>query len=213
MSSGIEVEQTADRFVLTAERLRLELSRTTDRWQHRISVRPALSEPWQELLSSVEGKSDEHSPSSAALQDCFLQEIEPGIQEVQLLGQAGKNVYSAAIRMDSGKQEIGFDFCLRTPVAGGVPAVLTTYELALEQASSSKLTASGDDLVVRLSHGIQLKLEMILASESLPGKAALALQESHSLLQISGSCATELGVSSGRRSLRWRYRLRLTASA
>ena len=213
MSSGIEVEQTADRFVLTAETLRLELSRTTDRWQHRISARPAVSEPWHLLLSSVEGKSDEHSPPSAALQDCFLQEIATGIQELQLLGQAGKNVYSAAIRMDEGKQEIGFDFCLRTPVAAGVPEVLSTYELAPEVARSSSLTESGVGLVMLLSEGFQPEFEMVLASGSLPGQAALQFEMSHSCLQVSGSSATELGVSSGRRSLRWRYRLRLTASA
>src|SRR5262249_35141382 len=140
-------------------------------------------------------------------------EIEPGIQELQLLGQAGKNVYSAAIRFDGRLHEIGFDFCLRTPVTVGVPPVLATYQMPVAPGEGPQLeNASVSCRIPTVGAQIGI-LEVTGAMKASRLRPPLQLVESARRLQITGESAAEITANAARRSLRWRYRLRLAASA
>ena len=212
-TSRIQVEQLPDRFVLTGASLRLEFARRDDRWQHSVYARIETGTAWSEILRSIEGTAEDSVPPSAALQDCFLQEIDAGTQELQLLGQAGKNVYSAAIRFNGPRNEIDFDFCLRAPATTGIPSVLASYEFPSFVAETWSLHCDGRICRIAASGTPSAELDVNVATTSSQNAVPLQLDNLQRILRIGGESAAEVTANAARRSLRWRYRLRLLASA
>lgn len=213
MESGLQVEQLPGRYVLTAGNLRLELARQNDRWQQHVCVRLDAAAAWSEILRSVEGTSNDPAPPSPALQDCFLQEIDSDTHELQLLGQAGQNVYSVAIRFRGLGHEISFDFCLRTPFTTGIPAVLATYEIPQLAPGGLRPEGLGSFCRIPVDASWTLELELGGDESGSRGMAPILVDEINHVVRISGASAVEVPVKAARRSLRWQYRLRLRASA
>jgi hypothetical protein len=204
----MDIVQTQELVQLTAGNLRLEFSRQPDRWRHVVLVQTAMT-GWQPWWESREGATDDPNPASPALQDCFLQEIDAGTQEVQLLGQAGKNVYSAAIRFGGERQEIDFDLCLRLPASAGVPEILSTYQTTRTDSLCTELDESERVCLLRESTGQVLEIVLLTPLESKVPGSQLRLDRSAQRLEIPGAAAEGTPSGTSRRSFRWRYRLRL----
>ncbi len=107
----IEVEESAEAYIVRSAELQLAFRYLRDRWQHFVLVR--LSEEWCRLLVSQEGSSDFANIPSPVLQDLRLERPTADVVEFQLLGQAHKDVYSAAVRFDATAAEIDFDLSAR----------------------------------------------------------------------------------------------------
>lgn len=213
----MEVQSSSARQLLATEHLQLEFVHTADRWRHVISVRQNFDTPWEPLLESVEGNATDFAPPSPALQDCFLQELGPDLSEFQLLGQAGKNVYSAAIRLSGDSERIQFDFCLRQPATAPVPPILATYQGHRQPGQTpSRLTPPlrerGTTLVS--SGGRSVHLQPLKAPESGEGTTApdWDFQSETGYFLLPGTVAWPLPGTlappqTGRRSLCWGYTL------
>src|SRR3954466_6084925 len=107
----IVLEKSADAYTLRDAGFELSFRHMGDRWQHCLSFR--RDGEWLPLLTSVEGAPTDDVPPSPPLQDLRCEEIADGICEFQLLGQSGKGVYSAAVRLDESTHTIDFDLCAR----------------------------------------------------------------------------------------------------
>lgn len=205
----LEVVQTQELCQISSPQLRLRFHRHNDRWHHAILLCHQDGAEWESVLESVEGNAADAIPPSPALQDCFLQEIAPGIQEVQLMGQSGKVVYSAAVRFDGTVQEIAFDLCLRTALAAGVPNTLSTYRFGPDVRSTPRPDSGHVTFLQQNSRREfpQLRWEIQPPAQS-PAIAFEKFSDTESL-HIPGNFAEELPTGTSRRSYRWRYCLRL----
>lgn len=107
--------------------LRFELQFVADRWRHAVSL--LQGDCWIPVLESVEGSPEDRFPSSPAFQELLLEEKPNQGQEVQLFGQAGKNLYAAAIMLNASTSLIEFDVSVR--MRGGEPPqqMVSTYRL------------------------------------------------------------------------------------
>lgn len=209
----MEIVQTQELFELTAGDLRLTFVKRHDRWQHAVFARHEDQSSWSMLCQSVEGTADQSVPASPALQDCFVQEIGAGIQELQLLGQSGTNVYSAAVRFYGERREIDFDLCLRTTGTAGAPAILSTYCLPGGLDASTVANVSGGTCKIAWDFATRLEIELLPTDATETRRGELRIDRSSHRLEIPGDVATEASSRSARRSFRWHYRLRLIGSA
>ena len=109
----MDVEQTPTQIVVRTVRYRLEFHRAGDRWRHVLFVDDTLA------LESIESPPEEKAPMSPAFQDLL---VERGADtcEIQLFGQCGKQVYSAAVRCDD--SQVHFDVSVRDGNETPVPA-------------------------------------------------------------------------------------------
>src|SRR5262249_27718650 len=123
--------------------------RGADRWQHFVSRRTRGESLL--LLASDEGSPADQVPGSPALQDLRFEKLSHGVVEFQLLGQAGKGIYSAAIRFDGGAQTIDFDFCARGRSADSPIGTASRYQISVDGAASAIPQPEGA-LIVRC-HG------------------------------------------------------------
>lgn len=87
--------------------------------------------PWS--LTSVEGGPEEHHPDSPAFQDLWFEERGGGRCEIQLMGQAGGAIYSAAIAVDEADFRITFDVCARRKRAGVKISAQSRYQVQPDQ--------------------------------------------------------------------------------
>jgi hypothetical protein len=110
----MDVEHTPTQIVVRTARYRLEFYRAEDRWRHVLFVdgRPALE--------SMESPPDDKVPASPAFQDLLVERRPDDTCEIQLFGQCGKQVYSAAVRCE--EAAIHFDVSVRDRNASPVPA-------------------------------------------------------------------------------------------
>lgn len=107
----IVVEESVEAYVLRCAGLEVSFRFVGDRWHHFVSVpQNGTSHP---LFASKEGTATDVVLPSPAFQDLRFEELREGVFEFQLLGQAGKGVYSAAIRFDGQERSIAFDVCAR----------------------------------------------------------------------------------------------------
>lgn len=125
--------QDSHRCLLSWDEWRLEFLWQDDRWSHAL---------WQESdgqrrdhLTSLEGTTEQSWPSSPAFQDLLTERINANCCEIQLLGQAGKNHYSGAIRCDAARNVIDFDLAVRIQTLPTAPLTLSTYVRANETHS------------------------------------------------------------------------------
>jgi hypothetical protein len=137
----LHVDQSQHACELQSNGLRLSFDFSPgDRWQHRLDV---LSDnEWRRLITSVEGLPDEPHPPSPAFQDLRLERIDSETAEVQLFGQSGQRVYSAAVRFDGSRDEIDFDVCCRLPRQQIGPPLVSSYSLPAGQRIESRAADS-----------------------------------------------------------------------
>jgi hypothetical protein len=121
----LTLSQDSRQCLLTWDCWRLEFVWQGDRWSHAL---------WQDLNgvrrdshTSLEGTTEQSWPTSPAFQDLHTERIRPDCCEIQLLGQAGKNHYSGAIRCDAAQNVIDFDLAVRIQSAPTPPLTMTTY--------------------------------------------------------------------------------------
>jgi hypothetical protein len=205
----IDCEVSAEAYTLRSADLEISFRHVGDRWQHSISI-PRVGAAWS-LLTSDEGTPGELVLPSPALQDLRLEKLSDEIYEFQLLGQAGKEIYSAAIRLDGATQSINFDLCARR----------RSIDAALCTASRYRLADAGDSLTLQALENRWLILRrgeraLEMAPLSIPGHPdsqcqsfgegpARRLATGH--FGEMGSDAVHKGVS-----VRWQYRISFSHS-
>jgi hypothetical protein len=126
--SDLEVQQDSDFLVVKTHALWLRFERVVDRWQHVIE--PGEVGSWR--LTSVEGDPEEPCPESPAYQDLWFEDRGGGRCEIQLMGQAGGSIYSAAVAVDETEGRITFDVCARRKRAGAPVSAQSRYRVQSE---------------------------------------------------------------------------------
>jgi hypothetical protein len=199
----IALEKSSETCTLRSANLELAFSHIGDRWQHRVCVRG--NGRWLPLLTSEEGAANAEGLPSPAFQDLRCEELADGAFEFQLLGQAGKAIYSAAVRFDDGTQTIDFDVCAR---ASTVTSHISTksYYLLVNDDSALDIEQRADALViVRAACGIEIK--PVTISGNPPGECRSI--DDGPVRRIVAGCF-EAPASGGRGrgvGVRWRYQM------
>lgn len=135
----IQVVQTSIGCYLSWPGWQLCFDKCGDRWSHSLqewSGAPTNTD--RRHFISLEGAKDDSWPRSPAFQDLYLECINPDCYEVQLLGQAGKNHFSGAIRCDSTTNVIDFDLAVRIQSTPTAPLTLSTYLCLIEKLPSPR---------------------------------------------------------------------------
>jgi hypothetical protein len=201
----IELEETPGLYCLSAGGLRIAFHHVGDRWNHTLSVRHATS--WQALFTSVEGLPNDAIPPSPAFQDLRWELIAEDIHEFQLFGQAGKGVYSAAIRVDGRAQVVFFDIAARSQREGAGLCVWSTYETVAPGPVS--IDEAPGDLMVLGEFGA---LILVPIAPALTWVMAGAPGTNMSAKATVGSPAAERAENSvPPRNARWRYEIHLAS--
>jgi hypothetical protein len=204
----MKLERSPGTYAIACDEFLMQFVYRDDRWQHRLSVRsPAGADCL--LLTSVEGTPDDPLPPSPAFQDLFIEQPADQICEVQLMGQAGRQIYSGGIRIDGRQSLLDFDLCLVSKLPPGQgPPPHSRYELAagctatiVEGPQTVCLQAGGEcwSLAPHLSEEYT-GLTLHLAETGCQRPPEVSLQG-----VITGNPGP---LSGGRRNQRWRYTLR-----
>lgn len=127
--SQLEVHQETDCLIIKTSAFRLRFERVVDRWRHKIESVGDVA--WS--LTSVEGSPDEPCPESPAYQDLWLEDRGGARCEIQLMGQAGGTIYSAAIEVDESQSRVTFDVCARRKRPGVNVAAQAHYRIQSER--------------------------------------------------------------------------------
>jgi hypothetical protein len=151
----IVLEESAEAYTLRSADLEINFRHIGDRWQHIISVRRnGESLP---LIASDEGTPSDDPLPSPALQDLRVEILSEDAFEFQLLGQAGKGVYSAAVRFDGRGQAIDFDLCARGRSAESPFCTASRYQMVRGgKALTAQQRASGMVVLCRGERGVAL---------------------------------------------------------
>jgi hypothetical protein len=202
----IVLEESAEAYTLRSADLEITFRHIGDRWQHFISVRRD-GEPLP-LIVSDEGIPGDNLLTSPALQDLRVERPSDGILEFQLLGQAGKGVYSAAVRFDGRAQAIDFDLCARGRSAESPFCTASRYQLVRGgKTSTANQRASGLIVLCRGEQGVVLSpvpIPGILATECRLIGEGTQQRIAAGCFGITRSDAPQKPVS-----VRWRYRITL----
>lgn len=204
------VDQSPHACVLQSNGLRLTFDFSPgDRWQHVLDV---LSDnEWRRVLSSVEGLADEPHPSSPAFQDLLLERIDSHTSEVQLFGQSGQRVYSAAVRFDGSREEIDFDVCCRVPRRQIGPPLFSSYNLPLGQRMESRAEDSEQFRLEMPPYPIEIEIPA-LPNNSPAGWRTEAKTTGVSL-QLGCFDVLSAAASKSAVTVRWRYVIRFQSSS
>jgi hypothetical protein len=131
----IKVVQTSIGCSLSWPGWQLCFDRIGDRWMHSLQEWLGTSvSPDRRFFISLEGEKEDAWPRSPAFQDLYLERISSDCYEVQLLGQAGKNHYSGAIRCNSAINVIDFDLAVRIQSLPTVPLAMSSYLCLIEKS-------------------------------------------------------------------------------
>ena len=160
------------------------------------------------LMVSVEGLPTDEILASPALQDLRFEKLSDVVVEFQLLGQAGKGIYSAAVRFDGQSQAIDFDMCARGRAADSPVCTMSRYQIAADGSASAPPQREGG-LIVRYrgEPGVDLSPVPIAgmpATECRPIGEGSHRRIAAGRFGIPGSVAPHKPVS-----VRWRYRIAL----
>lgn len=115
MSVSVDSDQ------VTLGPVQLIWSRTADRWGHELRCGD------RKILASVEGTASEAFPPSPAYQEMLVEQFSAETFEYQLMGQAGKTIYSASVTVSPQQQCIEFDCCARIKVDSAETRAIATY--------------------------------------------------------------------------------------
>lgn len=195
----LEVTQQPRQSLFTWPGWRLEFCWQSDRWQH--ALWRSVAGNWQRCVISVEGTSDQSWPDSPAFQNAYVERISPTCGEIQLLGQAGKNHYSGAVRCDSERQVIDFDLAVRIHATPTTPLLMSRYQV-VDPVGLSNLQEVWD-----------------LTTETIPSQPAIVMDwttdipTSNSTACLRMPDLTEMRAEKLRATLRWKYQWRLKPNA
>lgn len=107
----MQIQSETDFHQITTPDWQLVARRQTDRWHHALQL--PVNGGWVTALASKEGAPDDFAPPSSAFQDMRLERLDAQTCELQLFGQCGKRIYSAAVRCQG--NSLTFDQCVRVP--------------------------------------------------------------------------------------------------
>ena len=193
----LEVAQQTQQSLFTWPGWRLEFCWKSDRWQHILwRKRPT---GWQPEIHSLEGRPDQPWPDSPAFQNAFVERINPDCCEVQLLGQAGKNHYSAAIRCDAAKGNVTFDMAVRVHAEPPVPLLMSSY---FDFSARDGKNGPGCAWIIE-----SITQQPPLVLDVIPDKAGGAVT------RLLVRDFQELRMEKRRATLRWKYEWRLNPNA
>ncbi len=200
----IVVEESAEAYTVRGADLEICFRHVADRWQHFISIRHnGRSIP---LLASQEGQPDDEQLSSPALQDLRLETLSDDVFEFQLLGQAGKGVYSAAVRFDEAAQSIDFDLCVRRRSAESPLCTASRYTLA--GGVEARIGRQKEIVLLEVPHASS---HVELSPVALPGQPAtgcrLVAESPAPRLVVGCFESIRPGAEKQPLSVRWRYRI------
>jgi hypothetical protein len=199
----IALKKSADAYSLRDADVELSFRHVSDRWQHCVSV--LCQGGWLPLLTSEEGSPTDERPPSPPWQELRLEQPADEVFEFQLLGQAGKGVYSAAVRFDGGAHMIDFDMCARGRSNEKLLCTVSRYVLP------------GDPLpqVRELPRALVLHAGGVQAIEMAPvpiadnPRSECRLMTMEHVPRIETGCFGSIGsdISGKGFSIRWRYRM------
>lgn len=189
----LEVTQQPRQSVFAWPGWRFEFVWRSDRWQHVLFQ--AQPQGWQPVLESVEGTAEQPWPASPAFQNAYIERQSPTCAEVQLLGQAGKNHYSAAIRCDAAENMIEFDMAVRIHAEPAAPLLMSAYHAAPPLPGRT--------------------CDWTLTPETLPGQPPIVSDwtpgsSTATNLTLSMVDLSALKMEKQRATLRWKYRIAVT---
>ena len=148
----LQIEHHSTLCCLSTADWRLVCERPADRWTHQLLRRAGTA--WQPVWHSVEGTPADTWPDSPAFQDLFCESLSPECAEIQMLGQAGKTHYSAAIRWDVAAGTLDFDVAARIHREPPAQGLGSQYQLAadlpVQSTGATAVTALGQTRIVSL---------------------------------------------------------------
>jgi hypothetical protein len=191
----LEVTQQPRQSLFTWSGWRLEFGWQLDRWQHTLwQARP---EGWQRRVASTEGTADQSWPDSPAFQNAYVERISDSCAEIQLLGQAGKNHYSGAVRCDAETQIIDFDLAVRIQAQHAAPLLLSSYQLFHPRGLSDFSTTW------------EMTMENLSQQPPSVAESATDPTGAGSTVRLLMPDLTEMRAEKLRATLRWKYQWRL----
>jgi hypothetical protein len=200
------VEESAEAYTLRGAELELSFRRVGDRWQHSVSIRrDGESSP---VVVSDEGMPTDKEIPSPALQDLRLEKLGDDVFEFQMLGQAAKVIYSAAVRFDGAAQTIDFDLCARGRSVESPLCTESRYRLADGHETA---TVRQFETAVRVfPHGVPGVEIAPLALADQPDTECRVISDGI-VPQIAAGCFGITGSDSSKKgiSVRWRYQISL----
>ncbi|HEY3964162.1 MAG TPA: hypothetical protein VGM05_06370 [Planctomycetaceae bacterium] len=206
----IELQKSPDQYLLRDAVLEFSLRFVADRWQHAVSVRH--DDSWRPVLISDEGCPTDAVLCSPAFQDLRFEQPAEGIFEFQLMGQSGKGVYSAAVRLDAAERMLDFDLCARGPATDPALCTASTYRLAGD-GPLPNARVEGGTAIIGTVDGCSIRIIPVPIVGSPPNECRLA-GEAHDRRLTVGCFETSVSnqagasVSAGKtRSIRWRQRM------
>lgn len=194
----LTLEESADRIQVATPNLRLAFEQIGDRWEHSISLKAPAFE-WRNVLKSIEGLPADSFPPSPAFQDLRLEKIDETTYEFQLLGQSGKNIYSAAVRFEGHNAAIDFDVCLRT-----------RDHLSDAACSTYSFTDEAGCLLLPNNAGVCInspELPLQIETVEIPGYLLARFECESNNAVIHGVRSKSAGANHPPQSIRWRYRI------
>src|SRR5579871_2027522 len=162
---------------------------------------------WFRLLVSEEGAPDSAIIPSPALQDLRLERLADDIVEFQLLGQAHKDLYSAAVRFDARAGEIDFDLSARGRAPEYPLCTRTTYLVTDYGATVAVAGAQTGAVVVRSGSGFGVTVAPVAIPSQPPAECQIVGESFHGQFGAGIFNAELLNTSSQATTLRWRYRI------
>jgi hypothetical protein len=200
----VVIEESAEAYAVRGAELEIAFRLVHDRWQHFISVRHEGR--YLPLLTSAEGQPDDEQLLSPALQDLRLETLSDDVFEFQLLGQAGKGVYSAAVRFDGAAQSIDFDLCARRRSAESPLCTASRYTLA--GSVEARVRQQSKILLLEVPHASsRIKLSPV----PIPGQPTTCcrLDAEGPVMRVLVGCFESIPLSPEKQavSVRWRYRV------
>ncbi len=199
----ITFEKSPETFIVRNTNLELAFSHLGDRWQHRVSVR--TNGRWLPLLISEEGAANAECLPSPAYQDLRCEELPGGAFEFQLLGQAGRAIYSAAVRFDDGTQTIDFDVCARAPTTKTDITTKGHYFLVNDDSAIDVERRAGSLIVLRAASGIEINPMTICGN---PPSECRSIDEGTVRRIVAGCFEAPASDGCGRGvGVRWRYQM------
>ncbi len=168
-------------------------SRRGDRWQHEFLHGDTV------VLASVEGAANDAFPPSPAYQEMLVEPVAEGVTEYQLMGQSGKTIYSASVRVSEGTQLIEFDCCARIKVEAADSSAIATYQVS----GPANLHVAGPGKPIWRGEGVAVWLETVA-----PRPEGLEARQGNGLWSVGWHAPRGIDRVRGS-SFRWMYRLRV----
>ena len=206
----IVVEKSADAYTLRDANIELSFRQVGDRWQHCVSV--SNHGEWFPLLTSEEGTPADDVPPSPPLQDLRFEQLADDVFEFQLMGQSGKGVYSAAVRLDGGASTIDFDLCARGRAKEPPLCTVSRYVVPGEHLLP-KIQQLPGAVVLFTRGGQSVEMTPVPVAGSLDSDCLLTVIQNERRIDAGCFDSTGTGLQGKGFSVRWRYCMKWTPNS